>query len=374
MNRGFYLTLKMGSVIPRAVPKDVIESLTEVQVTSAASSQSGFQLKFTLGKNSAISRNYLPSGFFDPRTRVIIVATVNGAAHVLMDGVITKQDVTASNEPGQAALTITGMDLSVLMDFIDLTGFPYASLPFGARVALILAKYAVFGIIPIVVPTLLSFVKNPLESIAKHQGTDLNYINSLGQQCGYVFYIDPGPKPGISRAYWGPEIRFGASQPALSIDMDAATNVESLNFSYDGLSNKLLLVQIQEKRTKIPIPVPIPPLNPLKPPLAAKLATVMKSQVLRDTAKKDWAEAACNALSTLANAADAVSANGQLDVLRYGQVIKPRQLISVRGAGLTEDGLYFVKSVTHNIKIGEYKQSFSLVRGGVKSSISRVRV
>jgi hypothetical protein len=33
-----------------------------------------------------------------------------------------------------------------------------------------------------------------------------------------------------------------------------------------------------------------------------------------------------------------------------------------------------VKSVTHNIKRGEYKQNFSLTRGGVGSSVSTVTV
>jgi hypothetical protein len=41
--------------------------------------------------------------------------------------------------------------------------------------------------------------------------------------------------------------------------------------------------------------------------------------------------------------------------------------VSVRGAGLAYDGLYFVKSVTHDIKRGEYKQSFALGRDGLVS-------
>ena len=44
-----------------------------------------------------------------------------------------------------------------------------------------------------------------------------------------------------------------------------------------------------------------------------------------------------------------------------------RLLVGVRGAGLTYDGLYYVESVTHNIKRGEYKQNFSLSRDGVVS-------
>ena len=92
MNRGFYLTLMMGSFTASPVPQPVIDALTEIQVTSTVGSQGGFQLKFTMGKQSAVQR-LLASGYFDPRTRVIIAVTVNGSVEVLMDGIITKQDI-----------------------------------------------------------------------------------------------------------------------------------------------------------------------------------------------------------------------------------------------------------------------------------------
>jgi hypothetical protein len=352
--------------------KSAIDALTEVQVTAASSSQSGFQLKFTLGKNSPISTILLPSGYFDPRRRVIIVVTIKGTPHVLMDGIITKQDIAPSNQAGQSTLTITGLDLSALMDFVDLTGIPYPALPRSARVLVMLAKYAVFGVIPMVIPTFVSLFENPVEKIPVQQGTDLAYINSLAASSGYVFYISPGPTRGISTAYWGPEIRHGSPQPALSINMDAATNVESLSFSYDSLQKQLLLVTILEKKLKVPIPIPIPDISPLKPSLAENKAKALKTLRLDQVAKYDPVRALLTAMGLTANSADAVTASGQLDVTRYGHVLKPRQIVAVRGAGLQYDGLYFVKNVTHSIKRGEFKQSFSLARGGTGSTISQV--
>ena len=67
-----------------------------------------------------------------------------------------------------------------------------------------------------------------------------------------------------------------------------------------------------------------------------------------------------------------MTANGSLDVLRYGRVLKARKLVGVRGAGAAFDGLYYVKSVTHNIKRGEYKQSFTLSRNGLLSTFQTV--
>ena len=109
------------------------------------------------------------------------------------------------------------------MDFIDLTGIPYPALPEFVIVEAILAKYAVLGVIPLAIPPSIPDFKNPLDNFVKQQGTDYRYVTALAQQTGAVFYLDPGPKPGMSLAYWGPDISkmFGGPQPALSINFDA---------------------------------------------------------------------------------------------------------------------------------------------------------
>lgn len=373
MNQGLQLSLRMGSMNADPVPASVIDALTEVQVSSTVGSQSGFQLKFTLGKQSAIARTLLPSGYFDPRRRVIITVIVNGAPTVLMDGIITKQDVTAAAGPGQSVLTVTGLDLSALMDFIDLTGIPYPAMPLFAIVNLVLAKYLPFGVVPLVIPNIIGLVSNPLERFKKQQGTDYAFVSSLAQQNGHVFYLDPGPQPGQSIAYWGPEIGgFMPTQPALTIDMDAANTVEGLNFSYDGTAAKQYIVTVLEPNSKIPIPIPIPDIDILKASLSRKAPTPLKSQVLGEMSNKSVPEAALIVLGALVKSADAISASGQLDVMRYGHILQARRKVAVRGAGAYYDGLYNVKSVTHSIKRGEYTQGFTLKRGGLFSSIDRV--
>lgn len=375
MNQGFYLSLRIGAMSADPVPQEVIDALTDAQISSTVGSQSGFQLKFTIGKNSMIGKTLLPSGYFDPRRRVIVTVTVNGSPSVLMDGVITKQDVTPSNVPGQSTLTVTGLDISALMDFIDLTGIPYPAMPLFAIVNLVLAKYAVFGVIPLVIPNVISLIQNPLERFQKQQGTDYQYVKLLAQRYGHVFYMDPGPQPGQSIAYWGPELGgFFPTQSALSINLDTATNVESINFSYDGMVAKQYIVTILEPNSKIPIPIPIPNVDVLKASLARHAPTPLKSQVLGEMSNKSFGEAALIILGALVKSADAITGSGNLDVLRYGHVLKARQKVAVRGAGAYYDGLYNVQSVSHNMKRGEYKQSFTLKRGGVGSSIDKVEV
>ena len=61
----------------------------------------------------------------------------------------------------------------------------------------------------------------------------------------------------MSKAYWGPQIKVGNPQPALSADMDAYTNVESLRFSFDQEKNKIPLVYIYNSQTGVSFPIPI---------------------------------------------------------------------------------------------------------------------
>ena len=386
MLKGIQVTLMMG-VVPVRVQREVADALTSVQVTVGSGQRSGFQLTFNYDKTSIISTRLLPMGFFDALMRVVIVVTINGQQTPIMDGVITRQEVSVSNDPGQSTLSVTGEDLSVLMDLIDFTGIiRYPAMAREVRVLLILAKYAAFGIIPKIIPSVLMDVPLPTDTIPGHEGTDYAYLNELADTVGYVFYVEPTPVPGVNTAYWGPEIKFGLPQPALTVNSDAHSNIESLSLSFDGMSSTLFIFYVQNNLAvpKIAYPIPLPPITPLNPPLGPKIPPPLKVVKLnrpdeqqeentgaaggrdrvreRATARLTPTQAILTALGRVAKSADLITGSGQLDVLRYGRVLQPRQLVGVRGAGITYDGLYYVKSVTHNIKRGEYKQSFQLTR------------
>lgn len=366
MLKGFYLTLMMGPVVAVPVPQPVTDALMSVQVTTTDGQRSGFQLTFAVSKKSLLNTTLLPAGFFDPLVRVIIVATINGMPNVLMDGVITRQEISPSSVPGQSKLTITGEDLTVLMDLVDLQGFPYPELSDFLIVDLLLAKYAMFGIIPVVIPSLLEDVPNAMDRFSQQTGTDLHFIQGLADENAYAFYLVPGLAPGTSFAYWGPRIKIGVPQPALSINMDADTNVESLSFSLDGQSGELdILFVLDPIAGKVEIPVPIPDISILQPPLALVPTPKLKIKVLDGTAKLTPTRAALLGLSKTAQAGESVKGNGQLDVVRYGHVLKARGLVGVRGVSLAYDGLYYVESVTDTIERGKYTQSFTLSREGL---------
>jgi len=369
------LSLMIGPLVPIPAPRAAIEALQEITVTTSDEGRSGFQLSFAIDTQSPLHTLFLLAGGASPLPilRVVIVATIKGTPQVIMDGAVTNTQITPGTKSSKATLNVTGEDLTVLMDKQDFSGLPFPAMPAEARVALLCAKYAVLGIVPLVIPSVLVDVPLPTTKIEAQKGTDLAYIRQLAERVGYVFYIDPGPLPGMNVAYWGPQIKIGVPQPALNINMDGFSNVESLSFKFDNNQNAIPVLFYYNEISKVSIPIPLPPITPLSPPLGLipPIPTQLKP-VSDDLSKRSLPQGIMIGLAKAAKWAEAVTGEGSLDVVRYGRLLKARQLVGVRGAGLAYDGLHYVKSVTHSIKRGEYNQSFTLSRNGLISTLPRV--
>jgi len=375
VSTGIDLTLMIGPAVPLPVPRALIDALEQVQVTTASGdTPSGFELRFAMAQKSNLDKLISGvSGSMPPVIRVVIFVTVKGSAQTLIDGVMTHYEL-APGDNGGLSLVVKGKDLSALMDLFEFDGIPYPAMPPVARVLIVLAKYAALGVIPLTIPSFVEDIPLPIDRIPRHQGTDYKYVKSLAQQCGYVFYFEPGPAVGTSKAYWGPDLKVGQAQPALNTDMDLFTNVENLSFNFDKEATEMPVVFIHNKETKAPIPIPILDITPLNPPLGLVPPLPPKLTFLNDTSKLSPISAVMTGLAYASQHADCVSASGTLDVVRYGHILKSRALVGVRGAGLLFDGLYYVKEVTHTLKRGEYKQGFKLARNGLVSTVSSVPV
>ena len=374
MQGGIKLSLLIGPV-PVPAPVEVVEALSSAKVDAGSGdAQSGFELTFDLSARSPLRTLFLLTrGASLPLMRVVLVVQVGGHAEAVIDGVTTNVE-TQPGEGGVSTLVVKGKDLSALMDVIDLRGIPYPAMPPAMRVQLVLAKYAAFGVIPMVIPSIVEDIPIPIQRIPRQGCSDYAYVKRLAHEAGYVFYLEPGPKPATSKAYWGPEIRVGEPQPALSVNMDALTNVEQLSFNFDKETKTTPIVFFQEPISKAAIGVSIPDISPLNPPLGLVPPLPAKTVHLDHTGHLSPQAALMTGLAYASQNSDSVFGTGSLDVARYGRLLKSRQLVGVRGAGLPFDGLYYVKSVTHDIKRGEYTQSFSLARNGLVSTLPTVPV
>jgi hypothetical protein len=373
MLKGVHLTLLIGPAVPIPAPQPVLDALTAIEVVSQDEGMSGFSLSFTLSNRSILPTLFMIAGESPiPIVRVIIIVTVNGTPQVLSDGVVTQTQVLPGSDQRHSTLQVTGEDLTTLMDKIEVTGLPYPAMTGEAIAALILAKYAVLGVVPAIIPSILMDVPIPTSRIPAQKGTDLGYLRCLAERVGYVFYIEPGPAPGMNLAYWGPKVKVGAPQPALNINMDAHTNAQDLSFSFNSHARSLPVIFIQNEQTKVPLPIAIPDIGPLNPPLGLLQPVPTQFKQLPETAKYSPIQAALIGVAEAAKSADTVTGTGSVDMLRYGHVLKARRLVGVRGAGTAFDGLYYITRVKHSLKPGEYKQNFDLSRNGLVSTLPAV--
>ena len=353
---------------PRPAPAAAMNALRHVKVINDTEGQDGFQITFTLGKDKLGDYSLLSSGALDPDTRVVIGVLMGASLEPLIDGVIYHHEIASSNEPGMSTLTVKGSDISALLN-LEEKNADYKNQSDSTIVNEVLKSYARFGISPQAMPT--TDVPSESERVLHQHETDLDFIRRLAGRNGFVFYIEPLTL-GTTMAYFGREHRLGMPQPALSMDLGTATNVNSLSFTNDALAPIGTRGSFLEPITKISIP--IPPLPSLQvPPLAGSPAAARRTTLMRRTANQNPGQAATTALAATTRAADGVAATGQVDTVRYGSVLRARRLVGVRGAGLRNDGTYKVSKVTHEIKPGEYTQDFELKREGTGALLPVVR-
>ncbi len=356
---GIRIVILVGDTVPLPAPYDLTSALQQLEVTSDSSQGDGFQITFNLARNGLADYGLIQKGTVAPMKRIIIGVLMGARPEVLIDGVITHHQFNPGTEPGQATLTVTGRDLTALMDLEEKNAeFPNQSdFMIATRV---LSAYAKHGIAPMAMPT--ADFPISLNRIPRQHETDLQFLKRLAGRNGFVFYLEPLTF-GASQAYIGPASRVGLPQPALSMNLGSTSNLKSITFANDALALTGERGVFLEPITKTSIPIPVLPSLRL-PPLVARPATPNRIRLQRDTANQSPTRAATGLLAAATNAPDPVTADGEVDSVRYGHVLRARKLVGVRGVGLTHDGLWYVRRVTHTVSRTDYSQRFSLSREG----------
>src|SRR5262249_10800384 len=180
--RGLTLPLSIGPPVPAPAPPDVAEAVQSVSVTHNDEGRSGFQVVLQVGRagpTDLLDYRLLLNPLLRPFNRVIMTVVFNAIPRVLSDGVITNQQFSPGNQPGAATLTLTGEDVSVMMDLEK----KRADHPAQSEVAIafkLIGSYAQYGLMPIVIPPASIDQPIPIERTPVQQGTDLEYLKTMG--------------------------------------------------------------------------------------------------------------------------------------------------------------------------------------------------
>ena len=371
MLNSLQMTILMGPTIPVPLPLSVTEAVRSIEVTHNDSSRSGFQIEFTVGRTQGLfgvsDYPLLNDPQVQPFNRVIIIVTHNAIPTMLMDGIITHVQLLPSNDPAGSRYIVTGEDISVLMDMEEKV-IPYPGQSELMIAGAILAQYAVFNIIPMVMPPPIIDIPLPTDRIPTQCGTDLNYLQEMAARFNYDFYVSTGPVPFVNTAYWGPPKWLDIPQAALSVNMGPATNVKSINFNTNAIAPVIVTGEVQDRLSGQALPLAAF-VNTLPPLASNQLSFRPRTVMPKDIDGMNYQQAYAKAQAMVNDSWQrAVTATGEVDTAEYGNILQARSLVGVRGAGATYDGFYYVQSVTHRIQVGSYTQSFNLTRQGLGST------
>ncbi len=355
-------------------PAYVTEKLESVEVTRTDNGASGFQLSFHADRAAALTPDFalLSGSLLTPSTRVTISVVLGGVPTVLIDGFVTRQEMAHSRQFGASSLTITGEDMSVAMDRVELS-LEYPEMGDSMIALVVLAKYVPF-IVPNVVATEVDLIPLSIENVPQQSGTDREYLMQLAAPYGYIFNVQPGPFSGMNTAYWGPKPRLGTVNAPLSVDVGPATNVESLSFQFDSLAPTLVYGMVQDTLTEEDLPLATL-VSTREPPFATEPALdlfgLLQRRNLFCDPRYGYLKAAVDAQAMTDLSTDqVVTGQGEVDTVRYGEVLAVPGLVDVRGSGYSFDGRYYIQAVTHTIARGSYKQAFTITREGVGSTVA----
>ena len=362
MSTGIYLQLRIGKTGPSGsldvASKELINALQSAEVILSEDGKDGFELVFAVGQNNAANvftfeKLQKEIAQFN---RVIISVIFGVIPKVLMDGVIVLQQFNPSSEPGKSTLTVKGEGLDVLMDLIQIQCPPdkWKGQSDDTIVSTIIGEYSKYKL------TAKVASGETKDTRVQTNMTDLEFIKKLAEDNGFVFYIEPD-NSGSNIAYFGPAKRAGVQpQKPLLFNMAAHSNVKKISLSADALKTKTLEGNVQDPETGDNTEVPKSDQKQESKKFGS-VSLVRKFKVQGDSSGKKIEDIYSKALAQAnEEAKKPIIITGELDTIRYGDVLRARQIVKLQGLGEAFNDEYYVKKVQHTISRGSYNQNFTL--------------
>ena len=290
----------------------------------------------------------------------VTVTAGTGPAMPLMEAYVVHVDTTFSNDPGGSELVVTAMDPTVLMH-LEEKAKTWPNM-MDSDVASAIFSDGAYRFTPVVGSTQWSREEN--DHTLTQRGTDIQFLQQLAERNGYECFVTLNDAGVVEGHFHKPE-PDAPPQGVLTVNTGSATNVNSFQAKFDMIA-----------------------------PSVAKAATIDPDDTSGQTADSSQAEQADSMggssatptdrprtalLSGLAMAQSgeiqryaqsvvdrsswSILAEGTLNTVAYGKILRAKKPVMVRGIGQQFSGRYYVERVLHTITSdGTWTQQFSLRR------------
>ncbi|HEX7843731.1 MAG TPA: contractile injection system protein, VgrG/Pvc8 family [Kofleriaceae bacterium] len=339
------------------VQDDLVPDIAEIEVEEHVDSADVFRVRISLAVQNDGTWSYLDDDRFTVWNQLQIVGGYPTDNATLIDGYITHVKASLSG-PGteDSFLEITGMDGSALMDLEE----KQVAWPNKKDSDIAQQVFASYGFSWEVEDTQLQHAE-AVATILQSE-SDIRFLRRLAARNGFECYVQG--KRGFFRS---PNLQ-DPPQKILAIQFGDQTNLASLTVEVDGTPPTLLEIRRidpVEKREDRETLADLP-----RRALGRRTLKAIRSnrpdgrRLVKQCPAAGTIQLKSELRSAYEAAAEFVLLSGEIDSRAYGAVLRAKKLVTVKGAGATHSGLYYVTRVRHRFTAEGYQQTFEAYRNG----------
>lgn len=341
---------------------ELLAAIQQIEVEDHADMADMLRMRIAIGvKDGCGSWNVLDDDLFDRLTNIKIIMTVgSGPSEMLINAYVIDTNANISNQPGQSILNVVAMDPTVLMNLEE----KVRQWPNMADSDIATSIFNDYNFSPIVKQT--QPTRQEVNETVMQRGTDIQFLRHLAGRNGYEVYVEVNPETGITEGHFhAPQLEQN-EQGILKANMGEATNVNSFNPRYDML--RPTKTQASSVDVKIKSDQKVQTENQSQRVLGKETAVMERHPrkvLLNQRGLAEAGEMQTYAQAVTDRSAWAITADGELNAVAYGGILRAKRTINVCGAGRQFSGTYYVERVHHVISGDSYTQSFSLRRNAM---------
>lgn len=340
-------------------PAELIDVIQKLEVEDHAEMADMVRLTVAIGvKDGCSSWNVVDESIFQRLTKLHIdVNVASGKTEPLIEAYVIETNADFANQPGQSVLNVVAMEPTVLMNLNEVVT-PWPNMADSDIAGEIFGSYKFGTVIDATQPS-----RDEIDHTEIQRGTDVQFLQALAKRNGYECYVEINPDSGVVEGHFHAPRLQQPPQGVLSVNMGLATNVNSFHARFDMLKPTTASAQNVDVHSKDPQSANSDSEADKSLGMTSTVATANSRQVLlTGTGLSDTGELQTAAQAEVDRSSWAITADGEVNTVAYGDVLRAKRPVMVRGAGLQFSGTYYVESVLHSFTGDGYSQQFSLKR------------
>ncbi|MBN1511746.1 MAG: hypothetical protein JXB13_07010 [Phycisphaerae bacterium] len=343
-------------------PPEVLGAIQMLQVEDHANLADMLRLRVQVAPRHGISGwAVLDDDVFGRLTPLCVKVQVGSELAVpLIESYVIETKASLANEPGKSFLEVVAMDPTVLMS-LDEKVRAWPNMSDSDIAAVVFGEH---GFQSDVETTTVRYQEQ--DTTLMQRGTDIRFLLQLAQRNGYECFVELDERSGRPVGHFHKPRVDQTPQGVLSVNWGEATNVNRFEARFDMLrpvqaAASSLDIASQSSQTGQAREASLRPLgrggtvDPNRP----RRVLVSQTGLAQTAELQNYTQALVD------ESAFALLAEGELNTVAYGGLLRAKRAVAVRGAGRQFSGLYYVEKVQHTFTGKEYVQKFTLRRNAL---------